>query len=108
MTKDGRFTACEAEVEQSGGGYGGYGIVTILYAGSLLNAIYDIPAVKYDGFRIYTNTPPCGAMRGHGTVGVRHSFESLVEMMAEELGIDSLELRRRNFLETPTTTINGC
>ncbi len=107
MKKDGRFTACECTVEQSGGGYGGYGIVTILYAGALLNAIYDIPAVKYDGYRVYTNTPPCGAMRGHGTVDVRHAFETLLDKMAEELGIDALELRRRNFLQTPTTTING-
>jgi 4-hydroxybenzoyl-CoA reductase subunit alpha len=107
MKNDGRFTACECEVEQSGGGYGGYGIVTILYAGALLNAIYDIPAVKYDGFRVYTNTPPCGAMRGHGTVDVRHAFETMLDKMAEELGIDALELRRRNYLDTPTTTING-
>lgn len=107
LTKDGKFTACACEVEQSGGGYAGYGIVTILYAGALLNAIYDIPAVKYDGYRVYTNTPPCGAMRGHGTVDMRHAFESLLEVMAHELGLDPLELRRRNYLDAPMTTING-
>lgn len=107
MTRDGRMTACECEVVQTGGAYGGYGIVTILYAGALLNGIYDIPNVKYDGYRVYTNTPACGAMRGHGTVDVRHGFESLVDRMAEELGLDPVELRRRNFLSAPTTTING-
>ncbi|MFQ5971268.1 MAG: 4-hydroxybenzoyl-CoA reductase subunit alpha [Alphaproteobacteria bacterium] len=106
MTRQGRLTACACEVEQTGGAYGGYGIVTILYAGSLLNAIYDIPAVRYDGYRVYTNTPPCGAMRGHGTVDVRHAFECLLDTMAAELGLDPLQLRRTNLLDAPTRTIN--
>jgi 4-hydroxybenzoyl-CoA reductase subunit alpha len=106
MTKAGKMTACEAMVEQTGGAYGGYGIVTILYAGSLLNAIYDIPAVRYDGFRVYTNTPACGAMRGHGTVDVRHAFECLTDMMAGELGLDPFAVRRANLLKAPMRTIN--
>jgi len=107
MTKDGKLTACQCEAIQAGGAYGGYGIVTILYAGALLNAIYDIPAVKYDGYRVYTNTPPCGAMRGHGTVDVRHAFECLLDKMAEELGLDPFEVRRKNLLPRETETING-
>jgi len=106
MTRDGKITACQCKAEQVGGAYGGYGIITILYAGALLNAIYDIPAVKYDGYRVYANTPPCGAMRGHGTVDVRHGFESLLDQMAEELGLDPFELRRRNLLKPPVRTIN--
>ncbi|MCH7543264.1 MAG: 4-hydroxybenzoyl-CoA reductase subunit alpha [Proteobacteria bacterium] len=106
MTKDGRMTACACETVQAGGAYGGYGIVTILYSGALLNAIYDIPAVKFDGYRVYTNTPPCGAMRGHGTVNVRFAFESLLDQMADELGLDPFEVRRRNLLEAPVRTIN--
>ena len=107
LTKDGRITACEAEVIQRGGAYGGYGLVTILYSGALLNGLYDIPAVKYDGYRVYTNTPPCGAMRGHGTVNIRFAFESLLDAMATELGLDPFEVRRRNLLQAPTETING-
>ncbi|MCH8098508.1 MAG: 4-hydroxybenzoyl-CoA reductase subunit alpha [Proteobacteria bacterium] len=106
MIKDGRMTACACETLQAGGAYGGYGIVTILYSGALLNAIYDIPAVKFDGYRVYTNTPPCGAMRGHGTVNVRFAFESLLDQMADELGLDPFEVRRRNLLEAPVRTIN--
>jgi 4-hydroxybenzoyl-CoA reductase subunit alpha len=106
MTRDGKLTACACEVEQTGGAYGGYGIVTILYAGALLNAIYDIPAVRYDGYRVYTNTPACGAMRGHGTVDVRHAFECLLDTMATELGLDPFKVRRLNLLEAPTRTIN--
>jgi len=107
MTRDGRLTACECQATQLGGAYGGYGIVTILYAGALLNAIYDIPAVKYDGYRVYTNTPPCGAMRGHGTVDVRHSFECLMDTMADALGLDPIAVRRANLLQAPCETPNG-
>lgn len=107
LTKDGRLTACQAEVVQRGGAYGGYGLVTILYAGALLNGLYDIPAVKYDGYRVYANTPACGAMRGHGTVNVRFAFESLLDRMAAELNLDPIEIRRRNLLQAPTETING-
>jgi 4-hydroxybenzoyl-CoA reductase subunit alpha len=107
MARDGRLTACEMEMVQRGGGYGGYGIVTILYSGALLNGIYDIPAVKFDGYRVYTNTPPCGAMRGHGTVNARHAFETLLDTMTKELGLDPIEVRRQNLLHAPTETINN-
>ncbi|HYM04188.1 MAG TPA: 4-hydroxybenzoyl-CoA reductase subunit alpha [Stellaceae bacterium] len=107
MTRQGKLTAAACEVVQRGGAYAGYGIVTILYAGSLLHGIYDIPAIKYDGVRVYTNTPPCGAMRGHGSVDARHAFECLLDSMAEELGLDPFSVRRANLLTTPTQTANG-
>jgi 4-hydroxybenzoyl-CoA reductase subunit alpha len=107
IRRDGRLTACHLEMTMRGGAYGGYGIVTILYAGSLLNGLYDIPAVKYDGYRVYANTPPCGAMRGHGSVNTRYAFETLLDRMAKELGLDPVEVRRRNLLRAPTETING-
>ena len=106
LTRDGKLTACTCQTVQLGGAYGGYGIVTILYSGALLNAIYDIPAVKYDGYRVYTNTPPCGAMRGHGTVNVRHAFECLLDTAAQELGLDPFQVRRANLLRPPLRTIN--
>ena len=91
----------------SGGAYAGYGLVTILYAGALLQGIYDIANIKYDGYRVYTNHPPCGAMRGHGTVDVRHSFEVLLDRMARELKLDPFAVRRANLLEAPLFTSNG-
>jgi 4-hydroxybenzoyl-CoA reductase subunit alpha len=107
MTREGRLTAAAAEVVQRGGAYSGYGIITILYAGSLLHGLYDIPTIKYDGWRVYTNTPPCGAMRGHGSVDARHAFECLLDTMAAELGLDPFAVRRANFLATPMQTANG-
>ena len=106
MKKDGRMTACECEVVQRGGAYAGYGIITILYAGALLHGIYDIPAVKYDGYRVYANLPPCGAMRGHGSVNMRHAFECLVDRMARELKLDPFAVRRANLLHAPMRTMN--
>jgi len=107
MRRDGRLTACACEVVQRGGAYAGYGIVTVLYAGALLQALYDIPALRYDGYRVYANLPPCGAMRGHGSVDVRHAFECLLDTMAGELGLDPFAVRRVNLLRAPAETLNG-
>jgi 4-hydroxybenzoyl-CoA reductase subunit alpha len=106
MRRDGRITACACEVVQRGGAYAGYGIVTILYAGALLQGLYAIPAIKYDGYRVYANLPPCGAMRGHGGVDTRHAFERLLDRMARELKLDPFAVRRANLLEAPTRTLN--
>ena len=106
MCRNGRITACECEVTQRGGAYAGYGIVTILYAGALLQGIYDIPAIKYDGYRVYANLPSCGAMRGHGAVDTRHAFECLLDRMARELALDPFAVRRANLLQAPTRTMN--
>jgi 4-hydroxybenzoyl-CoA reductase subunit alpha len=106
MQRDGKITACTCDVVQRGGAYAGYGIVTILYAGALLQGLYDIPALRYDGYRVYTNLPPCGAMRGHGSVDTRHAFECLLDRMARDLGLDPFEVRRANLLHAPTRTMN--
>ena len=106
MRKDGKITAVECECYQRGGAHSGYGIVTILYSGSMLYAIYDLHNVKYIGKRVLTNTPPCGAFRGHGTVDIRFAFESLLDEMAGELSLDPLAVRRANYLTAPTFTDN--
>ncbi len=106
MRKDGRITAVECECDQRGGAHSGYGVVTILYAGSMLYAIYDLHNVKYVGKRVLTNTPPCGAFRGHGTVDVRFAFESLVDQMAAEMSLDPFAVRRANLLNAPCFTDN--
>ena len=107
LKKTGEITALDAECMQRGGAYAGYGIVTILYAGALLHALYRVPAAKYYGLRVYTNTPPCGPMRGHGSVDMRHAFESMLDSMAGELGLDPFEVRRANLITPPHRTLNG-
>ncbi|HEX2389807.1 MAG TPA: 4-hydroxybenzoyl-CoA reductase subunit alpha, partial [Casimicrobiaceae bacterium] len=106
LKRNGEITAVDCEIVQRGGAYGGYGLVTILYAGALLHALYTVGAVRYRGYRIYTNTPPCGAMRGHGAVDARHAFEALLDAMAKELGIDPFALRRANLVTAPYRTLN--
>src|SRR5690606_35082408 len=54
----------------------------------------------------YANTPPNGAMRGHGSVDVRHAFEAMLDRMAGELGLDPFAVRRANLIEAPHRTIN--
>jgi 4-hydroxybenzoyl-CoA reductase subunit alpha len=106
LRRDGRISAVECECDQRGGAHSGYGVVTILYSGSMLYAIYDLHNVKYIGRRVLTNTPPCGAFRGHGTVDVRFAFESLLDQMARELNLDPFAVRRANLLAAPTFTDN--
>lgn len=107
VKKDGRITAVNARVVQDGGAYCSYGVVTILYSGALLGALYDIPNIQYDGYRVLTNKPACGAMRGHGTVNVRFAFESQLDELAAKIGMDPAEIRQRNLLQPPCITVNG-
>ncbi|MDH5540708.1 MAG: molybdopterin-dependent oxidoreductase, partial [Rhizobacter sp.] len=106
MKKNGEISAVDARITQRGGAYGGYGLVTILYAGALLHALYRLGAVRYRGYRVYANLPPCGAMRGHGAVDARHAFESLLDEMAGALALDPFALRRANLIEAPYRTLN--
>jgi 4-hydroxybenzoyl-CoA reductase subunit alpha len=107
INRSGKITAVQARVIQDGGAYCGYGPVTVLYSGALLGAIYDIANVRYDGFRVLTNKPACGAMRGHGTVNVRFAFESILDQLAHQAGLDPVEIRRHNLLKAPCITANS-
>src|SRR4051812_651456 len=107
VTKDGRIQSVAAKVIQDGGAYCSYGVVTILYSGALLGALYDIPNIKYDGYRVLTNKPACGAMRGHGTVNVRFAFESQLDELAAKIGMDTASIRQKNLLKAPCITVNG-
>ncbi len=107
VMNDGRITSVACKVIQDGGAYCSYGVVTILYSGALLGALYDIPHIRYDGYRVLTNKPACGAMRGHGTVNVRFAFESQMDEICAKLGLDPAAVRRVNLLKPPTVTVNG-
>src|SRR2546423_9855715 len=107
IKNDGRITAVAAKVIQDGGAYCSYGVVTILYSGALRGALYDIPTIQYDGYRVLTNKPACGAMRGHGTVNIRFAFESQLDELAAAIHMDPAEIRRVNLLKPPCITVNG-
>jgi 4-hydroxybenzoyl-CoA reductase subunit alpha len=106
MKKDGTLTAVQSRIYLDGGAYSSYGVITAYYAGSMIPTLYKFPNYKYEGFRIMTNKPACGAMRGHGAPQPRFAFESLLSMMADELGIDPIEIRLRNAMEPNWRTCN--
>jgi 4-hydroxybenzoyl-CoA reductase alpha subunit len=106
MKKDGTLTAVQSRIYLDGGAYTSYGAITVYYAGSMIPTLYKFPHYKYEGFRIMTNKPACGAMRGHGAPQPRFAFESLLSMMADDMGIDPIEIRLRNAMEPNTRTCN--
>lgn len=106
VKKDGTILALKNEAILDGGAYSSFGIATIYYAGSLLGAPYKLPNMKYDGYRAYTNKPVSGAQRGHGGVAARAAWEHQLDLIAEELGMDPLEMRLRNAMSVGDTTCN--
>ena len=106
LKKDGTMTAVQSRIYLDGGAYTSYGAITAYYAGSMIPTLYKFPHYRYEGFRIMTNKPACGAMRGHGAPQPRFAFESLLSMMADEMGIDPIEIRLRNAMVANMRTCN--
>jgi CO/xanthine dehydrogenase Mo-binding subunit len=96
--RDGRLVAAEVEILQDGGAYA-YTSTKVLGNSTLLcTGPYDIPNVKVDAYSIYTNNIPGGAFRGFGGPQAAFTTEMQMNLLAEALGIDPVELRRRNLL----------
>jgi 4-hydroxybenzoyl-CoA reductase subunit alpha len=106
VDRDGRLLFLEHEALLDGGAYASFGIATVYYAGSLLGGPYRLPAMRYRGKRVVTNKPACGAQRGHGGVIARALFEMQLDRIAEELGLDPIELRLRNVMGAGESTCN--
>jgi 4-hydroxybenzoyl-CoA reductase alpha subunit len=105
-TADGKLTAVDARTLLDGGAYSSFGLVTTYYSGQLLCAPYEIPAYRFNSTRVFTNKPACGPKRGHGSVQPRFAFEVSLDKLAERVGIDPIELRRRNFMGSFRRTVN--
>ena len=106
VQKDGEITAVHYQSWLDGGAYASYGIATTYYTGALLTVTYRIPVYKFDGVRVYTNKPPCGPKRGHGTTQPRYGFECQIDKIAEDLGLDPLEYRKRILQPANSRTVN--
>ncbi|MHC4078834.1 MAG: molybdopterin cofactor-binding domain-containing protein, partial [Planctomycetota bacterium] len=106
VDRDGKIKAFKSEIYLDGGAYSSFGVATAYYAGSMIPTLYHLPTYQYDGYRVMTNKPACGAMRGHGVPQPRFAFECLLGMVADELGIDPVEIRMRNAMDPETMTIN--
>ncbi|HWT84338.1 MAG TPA: molybdopterin cofactor-binding domain-containing protein, partial [Myxococcales bacterium] len=104
---DGRIAAVDNKILIDGGAYASFGLVTAYYAGQLLTGPYRFGTYRFDSYRMYTNKPPCGPKRGHGSVQPRFAFEVALDEAAEKLGLDPIEVRRRNFIGEFVETVNG-
>ena len=105
--KDGKVTSVRMKSLLDGGAFSSFGVVTTYYSGQLLTAPVQMGAYEFDSSRVYTTKPCCGAKRGHGSVQPRFAYEVATDMLAEKLGIDPIELRRRNWIGENIETING-
>jgi len=107
VKNDGTLVFLDHRAVLDGGAYSSFGIATIYYAGSLLGAPYRLPAMRYHAVRVCTNKPACGAQRGHGGVIARALFESMLDGIAEDLGMDPIEMRLKNVMSTGEETCNA-
>lgn len=103
---DGKLTAVDAKTRIDGGAYSSFGLVTTYYSGQLLTLPSFAPHYRFSSTRYFTNKPPCGPKRGHGSVQPRFAFESMLDRLAVRLDVDPIELRRRNAV-TEGQTVNG-
>jgi 4-hydroxybenzoyl-CoA reductase subunit alpha len=104
---NGKITAVDSRILIDGGSYSSFGLVTTYYAGQLLCGPCDFPSYRFDSTRVFTNKPPCGPKRGHGSVQPRFALEIQLDRMATKLGLDPIEFRRRNFEGANHRTVNG-
>ncbi len=94
--KDGRVTAVEAEVIADGGAYASTSVEVTKVVTLFTTGCYEIPTIAVDGYAVYTNNIPSGAFRGFGAPQAQFASEIMITRLAQELGIDPIEMRRRN------------
>jgi 4-hydroxybenzoyl-CoA reductase subunit alpha len=106
VKRDGAITAMHFKSLLDGGGYGSYGVASTYYTGALQTVTYQTPRYKFQGARAFTNKPPCGPKRGHGTPQPRFALEVHLDKIAEQLGLDPAELRLRHLVPPNSLTAN--
>jgi 4-hydroxybenzoyl-CoA reductase subunit alpha len=106
VKKDGSITAMDFQSFLDGGAYGSYGVASTFYTGALQTVTYDVPRYKFRGLRAFTNKPPCGPKRGHGTPQPRFALEVQLDKLAEELKLDPVEIRRQHLVQPYSVTAN--
>jgi len=106
VKNDGAITAMHFQSYLDGGAYGSYGVASTFYTGALQTVTYDVPRYKFQGLRAFTNKPPCGPKRGHGTPQPRYALEVHLDKIAEQLQLDPVEIRRRHLVAPNSVTAN--
>jgi 4-hydroxybenzoyl-CoA reductase alpha subunit len=106
VKRDGSITGVHLRTVLDGGAYGSYGVASTFYTGALQTVTYHIPAYHFQGCRVFTNKPPCGPKRGHGTPQSRFGQEVQLDKIAEALSLDPADLRLRIVERPGTLTAN--
>nr|CBX27824.1 hypothetical protein N47_C18820 [uncultured Desulfobacterium sp.] len=106
VMKDGRIMGFDSKILADGGAYQGISMVSIFVMAVFQHGPYKLPNYRCDARRIYTNKPYCGAQRGHGGIQPRFVIESMMDIIAENLNLDPLEIRRVNGLHAGDITLN--
>ncbi len=106
-TRDGRLVYVRARIVLDGGAYASSSTAVCSNAACFAPGPYEVPNASIDCYVVYTNNPPCGAMRGFGAVQTCFAYESQMDRLAAELGIDPVELRRRNAMRTGSSLPTG-
>ncbi|MFG2110831.1 xanthine dehydrogenase subunit D [Micromonospora chersina] len=106
-TPDGRLVSVRARILLDGGAYTSTTPAVVANAATLGIGPYEVPNVVLDGYGVYTNNPPCGAMRGFGAVQACFAYESQMDKLAAALGLDPVELRVRNAMTTGSVMPTG-
>jgi 4-hydroxybenzoyl-CoA reductase subunit alpha len=106
LKRDGAITAMHFRTALDGGGYGSYGVASLYYTGALQTVTYRIPRYKFEGVRVFTNKPPCGPKRGHGTPQPRYALECHIDKFCHDLGLDPGAWRLENTVAPGTVTAN--
>jgi CO/xanthine dehydrogenase Mo-binding subunit len=107
VKKNGAITGLKAECVLEGGPISGIGPFNIYWFGAFLNVPYKIPAIEYHGKLVYSNRAPCGTVRGQEIVLAQFALDSLLHMIAEDLGIDQVDIRNVNAIPDHWTCANG-
>jgi 4-hydroxybenzoyl-CoA reductase subunit alpha len=106
VKNDGAITAMHFQSFLDGGAYGSYGVASTFYTGALQTVTYDVPRYKFQGLRAFTNKPPCGPKRGHGTPQPRYALEVHLDKIAEQLRLDPVDIRRNHLVPPNSVTAN--
>jgi 4-hydroxybenzoyl-CoA reductase alpha subunit len=106
VKRDGSIVAMDFKSFLDGGAYGSYGVASAYYTGALQTVTYEVPAYRFRGARVFTNKPPCGPKRGHGTPQPRFAVECQLDKIAEELELDPAEMRKRILQPADSVTAN--
>ncbi|TQM09052.1 xanthine dehydrogenase subunit D [Pseudonocardia kunmingensis] len=106
-TRDGRLVYVRARILLDGGAYASTSRAVAGNAGCFAVGPYEVPNVHVDSYAVYTNNPPCGAMRGFGAVQTCFGYESQMDKLATALGMHPVDLRQRNAVHTGSAMATG-